>query len=97
MEIAETQTDQTAGETAGEPRALASVLGDERRRILRGAVERLPPQRRRCIILWAYHELTYEQIAVAMRLSIGTVKAHLAQARQQLSRLVEETAEGVEP
>lgn len=69
-----------------EPVVFESVLDSERREILRQAIEKLPTQRRRCIILWAYHDLTYEQIAVAMRLSTGTVKAHLAQARQQLER-----------
>jgi len=71
-------------------RPLRVVLEDEERQILRRAIDALPPQRRRCLILWAYHELTYEQIAVAMRLSIGTIKAHLAQAREQLGRLVQD-------
>jgi len=71
------------------PEGLLSVLDQEQRRLLRQAVERLPEQRRKCIVLWAYHGLTYEQIAVAMRLALGTVKAHLAQARQQLEDLVE--------
>lgn len=71
------------------PEGYDSVLDRERRAILRRAIERLPEQRRKCIVLWAYHELTYEQIAVAMRLALGTVKAHLAQARQQLEELTE--------
>jgi RNA polymerase sigma-70 factor (ECF subfamily) len=82
---------------AAEPgRALAAMLGSERRRLLRRAVAELPEQRRRCIVLWAYHELTYEQIAVALQLSIGTVKAHLAQARKQLETLVVEESEAGE-
>ena len=40
------------------------------------------------MVLWAYAELSYEQIATVMRLSIGTVKAHLAQARQQVAQRV---------
>jgi RNA polymerase sigma-70 factor (ECF subfamily) len=80
-------TDDTAHQSPGAD-AFSSVLRGERRRILRDAVAALPPQRRRCIILWAYQQLSYEQIAVVMRLSIGTVKAHLAQARGQLETLV---------
>jgi len=95
-ELTEAPADGGGPEPDREPTALAAVLRDEQRRALRVAVERLPPQRRRCIVLWAYHELTYEQIAVVMRLSIGTVKAHLAQARQQLCRLLEGATEGVE-
>lgn len=71
--------------------AFARVLQRERLEILREAIEKLPPQRRRCIVLWAYQGLTYEQIATALRLSLGTVKAHLAQARRQLESLVEES------
>lgn len=70
--------------------AFSETLRNERRRILRDAITRLPPQRRRCMVLWAVQELSYEQIAVVMRLSIGTVKAHLAQARRQLESLVAE-------
>jgi RNA polymerase sigma-70 factor (ECF subfamily) len=71
------------------PEGLDGVLDAEQRRLLREAVARLPEQRRKCIVLWAYHGLTYEQIAVALRLALGTVKAHLAQARRQLEDLVE--------
>jgi RNA polymerase sigma-70 factor (ECF subfamily) len=91
-----TQVEPAAGEATAPPGSLAvqpagldTVLDAEERRLLRQAVERLPEQRRKCIVLWAYHGLTYEQIAVALRLALGTVKAHLAQARAQLEDLVE--------
>lgn len=96
MEVTKAQAERLAAEGGGEPLALASVLHEERRRALRRAVERLPPQRRRCIVLWAYYELTYEQIAVVMRLSVGTVKAHLAQAREQLGLLMDDGTEDVD-
>lgn len=79
----------TPASSAEEHGAFARVLQRERLEILRQAIDQLPPQRRRCIVLWAYQGLTYEQIATALRLSLGTVKAHLAQARQQLETLVE--------
>lgn len=79
-----------ASRLAVEPEGFGAVLDDERRRALRRAIERLPDQRRKCIVLWAYHGLTYEQIARTLRLAIGTVKAHLAQAKQQLQELTEE-------
>jgi len=80
-------------DTTQDGAAFARVLESERREILRRAIAKLPDQRRRCLILWAYRELTYEQIAQAMRLSLGTVKAHLAQARKQLEGLVEDLME----
>nr|XP_061811983.1 ECF RNA polymerase sigma-E factor-like [Nerophis lumbriciformis] len=66
------------------------LVAAENRRKLKHAVQDLPPQRRACIVLRIYHELTYEQIAGVMRLSVGTVKAHLAQARKQLEMLITE-------
>jgi len=89
-EVAKVQAEQPASDDSWSDAPLSAVLEEEERRMLRRAIEKLPPQRRRCVILWAYHELTYEQIAVAMRLSIGTIKAHLAQAREQLTHLVRE-------
>jgi RNA polymerase sigma-70 factor (ECF subfamily) len=79
------------GRGGDEDRAFARVLHRERLEILRQAIEKLPPQRRRCLVLWAFQGQTYEQIATALRLSLGTVKAHLAQARKQLESLVEES------
>lgn len=76
-----------ASRLAVEPEGYGAVLDGERRRLLREAIGKLPEQRRKCIVLWAYHGLTYEQIAAVMKLAVGTVKAHLAQAREQLERL----------
>jgi RNA polymerase sigma-70 factor (ECF subfamily) len=90
MELVKAQAGGGGDGGEAEPRALSSAMREEQRRILRDAIEQLPPQRRRCVVLWAYYELTYEQIAVVMRLSIGTIKAHLAQARRQLVGLVAE-------
>jgi RNA polymerase sigma-70 factor (ECF subfamily) len=60
------------------------VLDQERARLLRAAVETLPGQMRNCLILRVYHDLKYREIAMAMRISIETVKAHLFQARQRI-------------
>ncbi|MCB1034518.1 MAG: sigma-70 family RNA polymerase sigma factor [Acidobacteria bacterium] len=80
LEAAQART----GDHADEESAFDSVLASEQRARLWQAISRLPPQRRRCLTLWARHELSYEQIASVLRLSLGTVKAHLAQARAQL-------------
>lgn len=68
-----------AGPTPGE-----EVLGRERSQLLRKAVETLPPQMRRCLMLRVYQDLKYREIAEVMSLSIDTVKAHLYQARSRL-------------
>ncbi len=60
---------------------LEEVLTGERSRCLREAVEQLPPQMQRCVLLRVYHDLRYREIADVLRVSIDTVKAHLYQAR----------------
>jgi RNA polymerase sigma-70 factor (ECF subfamily) len=66
------------------PGPLEDVLEKERLHLLRAAVEELPEQMRKCVLLRVYQELSYQEIAVVMRLSVETVKAHLYQARQRL-------------
>ncbi len=66
--------------------ALSGVLRDESRERLRRAIDALPVKMRTCLAMRVYQELSYQEIAVAMRLSVETVKAHLYQARQRLKR-----------
>ncbi len=60
------------------------LLKKERRAHLRRAVASLSPQMRHCLMLRLEHDLKYREIAVVMKVSIDTVKAHLAQARKRL-------------
>jgi RNA polymerase sigma-70 factor (ECF subfamily) len=68
----------------GEAGPLDGVLADERLRILHEALEDLPPQMRRCVLLRIDQDLKYREIADLMRVSVETVKAHTFQARQIL-------------
>lgn len=68
----------------GELSPLASMLTKERERILREALDGMPAQMRRCVLLRVDQDLKYREIAELMRVSIETVKAHLYQARQHL-------------
>ncbi|HWM94512.1 MAG TPA: sigma-70 family RNA polymerase sigma factor [Thermoanaerobaculia bacterium] len=63
--------------------ALASLLAEERAKMLRNAFKDLPPQMRQAVLL-RVRDLKYREIAKLMDVSIETVKAHLYQARQQL-------------
>lgn len=52
------------------------------------ALRRLPPRRRAVIVLRYVHDLPEAQIAEAFGVAEGTVKAHLAQAREQLREIL---------
>ncbi|HEX3130805.1 MAG TPA: sigma-70 family RNA polymerase sigma factor [Thermoanaerobaculia bacterium] len=60
------------------------MLQQERTRLLRDAIERLPEQMRKCLVLRVYHEMKYREIATVLKLSPETVKVHLFQARRRL-------------
>jgi RNA polymerase sigma-70 factor (ECF subfamily) len=74
----------------GEPRLVSDgaqldrLLAGERRQRLAEAIDGLPDQMRQCLKLRLEQELEYQEIASVMRLSIDTVKTHLAQGRQRL-------------
>lgn len=68
--------------TTGEP--LPSLLAAEREAELQRAVEGLPPKYRAVFLLRHLDDLSYEDIARATELPLGTVKTHLFRARAQL-------------
>lgn len=75
---------------AEQPGAEEGVQEKERNEQLRRAIDELPPQQRRCLILRIYHELSTREIAQRMGLSEGAVRAHLFQARQKLRDLLKD-------
>ena len=74
---------ELAGE--GEPADEAAERHDAGRRVRR-AVAQLPPRQREVVALKAFSDLTYEEVAAAMGLTVGAVKAHFHQAVSNLKR-----------
>lgn len=70
--------------TTGVPAPGEEMLQRERSLVLRQAIDRLPEQMRKCLVLRVDHEMAYKEIAVVLRLSPETVKVHLARARRRL-------------
>jgi RNA polymerase sigma-70 factor (ECF subfamily) len=64
--------------------ALDHIVRQERLETLRKAIGELAPKQRLCMELRVYQERSVQEIAVALRISPETVKAHLFQARQRL-------------
>lgn len=87
--------------TAEAPAALAGEEATpevrvERARILarvEAAMASLPPDQRAALVLRAYHDLDYEEIADALQVRVGTVKSRIARARRALRSALERASE----
>ena len=83
---ADTDSERGSGSEPASPEDSArnDMLRRERSRVLREAIEKLPEQMRKCLVLRVYQEMKYREIAALLRLSPETVKVHLFQARRRL-------------
>ena len=70
-------------------------LEQQRLDAVRAAVEALPAQQRQCLLLRVRDELPYTEIAAVLRLSVNTVRNHLAEAKKNLRRELRSEEEGV--
>ncbi len=75
---------------SGRPTALEDLESEERRRIVRAAVDRLADDHREIIVLKSFKELSYREIADVLEIPIGTVMSRLYYARQALRAIIEE-------
>ena len=64
---------------------------DGRRQVARIAqiMARLPADQRAALVLRAYHDLDYDEIASALQVRVGTVKSRIARARTFVRRALE--------
>lgn len=69
---------------------LDHLVREEQLAALRTAIGELAPQQRLCMELRVYQERSVQEIAVALRISPETVKAHLFQARQRLGEKLQD-------
>lgn len=58
-------------------------------RIMREIVDQLKPRYRELVVLRYFRELSYDEIAAETELPLGTVKAQLFRAREQLYKLMQ--------
>jgi RNA polymerase sigma-70 factor, ECF subfamily len=74
-----------------------SALAEERRRRVETAMAGLPEDMRAVLVLRAYHDLDYPEIAAALELEVGTVKSRLSRARAALREALARTEEELRP
>jgi RNA polymerase sigma-70 factor (ECF subfamily) len=67
---------------------VSSLLDQEARRLLHEALPKLPRRQKEALTLKLQHDWKYEQIAQQMGTSVGSVKAHIFHAIQNLTRHV---------
>ena len=86
MGAARPETVPLETDAAEAPAAHAGLTAREDADRVRRAVADLPPRQREVVALKVFSEMTYEEVASAMGLSVGAVKAHLHQAVANLRR-----------
>jgi RNA polymerase sigma-70 factor (ECF subfamily) len=65
------------------------VLDAEFRRLVREAVDRLPPKYRAAVTLFYIEERSYKEVAEVLGIPMGTLKTHLHRARALLKEILE--------
>lgn len=82
------ETEQAFGETvsSGGANPEETVLRRERERQLTKALSDLPGIFREAVVLCDVEGMSYEEIATALQVNIGTVKSRIARGRQDLRR-----------
>ena len=96
--IAETDLEIVAPESNDPPPA-RRLEAHEDLRLVREAIWRLPERQREAIVLYAFEQLTYKEIAEVLGVPINTVKTLIHRARAELARALDgtpkETGHGV--
>jgi len=81
LDLAGDPPDESPGARPGETAAAREQVA-----ALRQALERLPARQRQCLLMAARDGLAYDEIATLLKLSVNTVRNHIAQARETLRR-----------
>jgi RNA polymerase sigma-70 factor (ECF subfamily) len=67
----------------------AGVDAAARRKVLAEALRQLPDRQRVPLVLFHFEELSYQDIAAALKVSIGKVKTDIHRGREALKRVLE--------
>lgn len=73
--------------------ALESEDAARVREFIWGAVDRLSPPQRACVLLFYRHEMSCQEISRVVQLPLATVKSHLHRARAKLREMLEPISE----
>lgn len=71
------------------------IVQDQRRELIQEAIDALPPKYHRVIVMRHQQDKSYEEIARALDLPLGTVKAHIFRARELLYKYLRDKREAL--
>jgi len=84
-----------AAEPAGnEPAPPDRAVTNERASVVRAAIARLPERQREAIVLHAFEQMTYREIADVLEMPVNTVKTLIHRARANLAQMLAMEANG---
>jgi RNA polymerase sigma-70 factor (ECF subfamily) len=69
---------------------LSLLIQKERERKIEQTIDSLPPKYKAVFILKVYEDLSYEEIAQTLKISLGTVMSRLFRARERLQKLLKD-------
>jgi RNA polymerase sigma-70 factor, ECF subfamily len=78
------------------PNPEEAALAHERTRVLRAALESLPPGMRRCTELRLLADLKYQEIASLTGIGLNSVRSQLFEARQRLKPILDHYFQGAD-
>ncbi|MGH7282042.1 MAG: RNA polymerase sigma factor [Polyangiaceae bacterium] len=81
--------DTAMDEPARAPSTEATIDREKKRILVRKAIDELPERLRQVVMLAEYSELSYEQIAAALEIPIGTVGSRRSAAMRELAEKLE--------
>ncbi len=77
-------------EKAFQNRPRDQTVVKERRRLLKAAIDKLPPKMQRCVWLRVYQNRNYRDIAAILGVTVGTAKSQVSLAQKRLRSLLAE-------
>ncbi|MEN3001664.1 MAG: sigma-70 family RNA polymerase sigma factor [Armatimonadota bacterium] len=87
------ETDEEEGDwefpDTAQPSAIEQLLTKELQEVVERAIDALSPKLKTVLLLYDVEGLSYEQIAEALGIPMGTVKSRLFAAREQIRKQVE--------
>ncbi len=84
--------ENAAGPVAGSPPELSFHISEHMDQEVAHAVQALPEEYRTVLMLWALEDFSYQEIADALNIPLGTVMSRLHRARSKLTQQLKDYA-----